>query len=56
MKKLLLFLTALFLLGEANAFDVNKDGEIIFKAMQDEMIRTIEKFYKIMSERRVDIE
>lgn len=41
MKKLLLFLTALFLLGEANAFDVNKDGEIIFKAMQDEMIRTM---------------
>lgn len=41
MKKLLLFLTALFLLGEANAFDVSKNGEVIFKAMQDEMARTM---------------
>lgn len=41
MKKLLLFLTALFLLGQAKAFDVNKDGEVIFKAMQDEMARTM---------------
>ena len=41
MKKLLLFLTALFLLVEANAFDVSKNGEVIFKAMQDEMARTM---------------
>lgn len=41
MKKILLFLTALFLFGNANAFNSAKDGEIIFKAMKDEMSRTV---------------